>query len=76
MEHRCRKKELNVLLMGEEEDEDVEGASSDSPLSTPEETATEVSVIGLSNPKNMKVMGLNGETEVVVMIDPGATHNF
>lgn len=34
------------------------------------------SVIGLSNPWTMKLRGLLGDSEVVVMIDPGATHNF
>lgn len=34
------------------------------------------SVMGLTNPKTIMMMGhINGE-EVVVMIDPGATHNF
>lgn len=47
--------------------------------STTEEVNTEVSlnsVIGLSNPKTMKLRGLIGNSEVVVMVDPGATHNF
>lgn len=34
------------------------------------------SVVGLSNPKTMKLIGKIADKEVVVMIDPGATHNF
>lgn len=33
-------------------------------------------VVGLSNPKAMKLIGLIGGRKVVVMIDPGATPNF
>lgn len=62
-----------------EEDEELEGDGSDSIPSPTEELTTEVSlnsVIGLCNPKPMKLKGLLGDLEVVVMIDPGATHNF
>ncbi|KAF8405497.1 hypothetical protein HHK36_010404 [Tetracentron sinense] len=34
------------------------------------------SVVGLTTPKTMKLKGMIGEQEVVVPIDPGATHNF
>lgn len=52
---------------------------SEPPPSPTIETVTEVSlnsVIGLSSPKTMKLFELIGDKEVVVMIDPGATHNF
>lgn len=55
---------------------DVE--DSEAPPSPTDEVLTEVSlnsVIGISNPKIMKLKGLIGDHEVV-MIDPGATHNF
>lgn len=76
--HRCARRELSVMLIEDEEGE-VENEGLDSPQSSQEELMTEVSlnsVIGLSNPKTMKLKGLLGNHEVVVMIDPGATHNF
>ncbi|XP_074356051.1 uncharacterized protein LOC141695725 [Apium graveolens] len=76
--HRCAKRELSVMLI-EEEEGDIEGEGIDSPQSPLEELMTEVSlnsVIGLSNPKTRNLKGLLGDHEVIVMIDPGATHNF
>lgn len=66
-------------MLIEEEEGEGEGEILDSPLSPPEELLTEVSlnsVIGIANPKIMKLKGLLGDHEVIVMIDPGATHNF
>ena len=57
--HRCRKKELSVLLI-EEEEEDVETGDGDLVQSPTEEVVTEVSlnsVIGIPNPKTMKLKG-------------------
>lgn len=79
MGHRCKKKELSVLLLDGEEDETDSDGNSESLLSPIAEVHSEISlnsVVGLSNPKTMKLKGLIGEKEVVVMIDPGATHNF
>lgn len=76
--HKCRKRELSVLLM-EDEEEEADGYGTETFPPPTEEINTEVSlnsVIGLSNPKTMKLRGLVGNLEVVVMIDPGATHNF
>lgn len=79
--HRCKKRELSVLLMEGDEEETWDEATN----SIVEEVTNEVplhtevslnSVIGLSNPKTMKLKGLIEGNEVVVMIDPGATHNF
>lgn len=75
--HRCKKKELSVMLIEEEGETDCD--DSDNPPSPVEELVTKVSlnsVIGLSNPKTMKLKGLIRDNEVIVMIDPGATHNF
>lgn len=86
--HKCSKRELSVLLMEEKEDEriDYNGfQGTEAPLSSSTETPSKVSVqpevslnsvIGLSNLKTMKLLGLIDERRVVVMIDPGATHNF
>lgn len=42
---------------------------------TPSEVSLN-SVIGLTNPKTMKILGEIHGVSVVVMVDPGATHNF
>lgn len=34
------------------------------------------SIVGITNPKTMKLLGRIGDGEVVLMVDPGATHNF
>lgn len=83
--HRCKRRELSVLLIEKEEDEGTEFIGSDPPMSPTEEALTEVtihlevslnSVIGLSNPRIMKLKGVLRGREVVVMIDTGATQNF
>lgn len=85
MGHRCKKRELSVLLIEEEDEEGTEYSGSEPPMSPPTETHNEVtihpevslnSVIGLSNPKTMKLHGKIKDRDVVVMIDPGETHNF
>lgn len=72
-------RELSVISLNEADDEDSEFGGSEPPLSPTEEIPTKVSlnsVIGLSSPKTMKLLGKIGNREVIVMIDPGATHNF
>lgn len=85
MGHKCKKRELSVLVIDEGEEEGTESYGSEPPMSPTTETITEVnshpevslnSVIGLSNPKTMKLRGRVKGREVVVMVDPGATHNF
>ena len=59
-----------------EEGEPEDGVANDSP---PEMIPPEISlnsVVGLSNPKTMKLMGSIQGEGVVIMVDPGATHNF
>lgn len=76
--HRCKKKELSVMLIAEEEGE-LEGEESEPPPSPTEEILTEVSlnsVVGISNPRTMKLRGLIWDNKMIVMIDPRATHNF
>lgn len=85
MGHRCRRRELSVILMEDEDEEGSEEASSDPPQSPTEDNSNEVnlqsevslnSVVGLMGPKTMKLKGMLGEYEVIVQVDPGATHNF
>lgn len=67
------------MLLDEDEDMELEGGNNDGPTSPVEEMPVKVSlnsIIGLTNPKTMKLKGLIGHEEVVVLIDPGATHNF
>lgn len=82
--HRCRRRELSVILVDDDEESTYE-AGSDPPMSPGLENTNEVnlqsevslnSVVGISNPKKMKLKGLLMGSEVVVLIDPGATHNF
>lgn len=74
------RKELSVILI--EEDEVGEWENEIRTEEIPrvvEELLPEValnSVIILSSPKTMKLLGMVDGREVVVMIDPGATHNF
>lgn len=68
--HRCRRRELSVLLASEEEE--LEEGDEANPT-------TEIclnSVLGITNPKTLKLKGVLLGTEVIVMVDPGATHNF
>lgn len=80
MGHRCRKRELSVLLIDDENvDDNEEEIEDDNSASQSEGVTAEVSlnsVFGISNPKTMKLSGRIEGKEVVVMIDPGATHNF
>lgn len=69
-----------MLITQEDEDEqgELEGDCVDQ-KEDEDGVKTEVSlnsVIGLSSPKTMKLIGYIGGESVVVMINPGATHNF
>ncbi|KAL8119990.1 hypothetical protein AgCh_017209 [Apium graveolens] len=83
--HKCRKRELSVLLIDEDGDDSSEEAGSEPPPSPTEETPSEIhvqsevslnSVFGLSCPRTKKLKGEIADKEVIVLIDPGATHNF
>lgn len=71
---------MSVLLVIEEETASEEGGEDDKPATEePVVTPAEVllcSVVGISNPKTMKLGRRVGEVTVLVMIDPGATLNF
>ncbi|XP_057251720.1 uncharacterized protein LOC104883522 isoform X2 [Beta vulgaris subsp. vulgaris] len=82
--HRCKNKELSILL-GHEEDEIEYGYLEDNvhtdppdnpqPDPTPPEISLN-SVMGISSPRTMKMEGAIHGHKVIVMVDPGATHNF
>nr|KAJ0228165.1 hypothetical protein LSAT_V11C100046520 [Lactuca sativa] len=81
--HQCKRKELSVLLMQEEEtgeedppDEVNEFANLDTNELPLISGVCLNSVTGNLNPKTLKLKGIIKDTEVVVLIDPGATHNF
>lgn len=63
------------------DDEELETWMSESEGAVEEEPVTSLevslnSVMGIDNPKTMKMVGTINGREIVVMIDPGATHNF
>ena len=83
--HRCRRKELSVLIS--QDDEHGEELELNTEMQTEELAHTELveeiqpeisfnSVMGFTSPRTLKMLGLILGKEVVVMIDPGATHNF
>lgn len=78
--HRCKKRELSVLLTQDEECEDViETIGVENAEQQVDDKVAKVSlnsVVGLTSPKTMKLIGKIGDQEVIVMVDPGATHNF
>ncbi|KAK0603991.1 hypothetical protein LWI29_010961 [Acer saccharum] len=85
--HKCKKKELNVLITHDEED-DEEPEEAPVIVDKPVLEAVEISefteaievslnsVVGLMTPKTMKIKGIVGQQQVVILIDPDATHNF
>lgn len=83
--YRCKRREFSVILMQEEDEADECGGLADIETVVVEETPVpepiqnEISlnsVVGISSPKIMKLLGVIEGHQVVVMIDPGATHNF
>ncbi|XP_021776460.1 uncharacterized protein LOC110740287 [Chenopodium quinoa] len=78
--HRCKRKELSVLIAaGEGGDGETDRLGEEEEYEEVWENPVGVSlcsVVGISNPKTMKVKGEVMGREVVVMVDPGATHNF
>lgn len=70
-----------MLLVEEEEDDGGVDTTEFQLLEAPEDTKFPAtlsinSIVGLTNPKTLKMIGGVGGGEVVVMVDPGATHNF
>ena len=82
--HKCRK-QLNILLV--HDDEIGEANHSDEDWAPVDSDSTEVNVIhavfvscnsvhGLPKRSTMKLQGKIHDRDVVILIDPGATHNF
>ncbi|KAD7479902.1 hypothetical protein E3N88_03038 [Mikania micrantha] len=72
--HRCQTGTLKLLTADDDEPKDVE----EEPNEPPEETA-EISlnaILGRPHPTTMKVHGTLNNTEVLILVDGGSTHNF
>lgn len=78
--HRCRNKELHILVVqGEEGGEELpeESAEGEEEEAVGEMVELSInSVVGLTTPKTMKLKGAILGQSVVVLIDCRATHNF
>ena len=70
--HRCKRKELSVMVVQEAEIEDEVTLFEAIPLAE----ISLNSVVGLTNPKTLRARGCVEEQPVVVLINLGATHNF
>lgn len=77
--HKSQNKEMSMMIAGSEGDgserEAEEGGGEDGAQVNMAEVSL-CSVVGLTTPKTMKMQGEIKGTQVVVMVDPGATHNF
>lgn len=82
--HRCRRRELSMLMSSDEgqtedgemavlEGEEYDGETEEM-VEQPEISLN--SVLGINNPKTLNLRGKVHDQDVVIMIDPGATHNF
>ncbi|XP_031268741.1 uncharacterized protein LOC116127234 [Pistacia vera] len=78
--HRCRSKSLQILLALEDDsDEKAENPleNDDNPSPNGDDLALSMnSIVGLTSDHTLKVKGQIGNTEVVVLVDSGASHNF
>ena len=77
--HICKNKGLSVLIVNDEDTLELssndETANEEVTVDTPMAISLN-SVVGIDNPKTMKLRGSIAGEKVVVMLEPGATHNF
>ena len=79
--HHC-KKELRVLLVHEDEEEEdnqFDDRATEEPSLIELKDAVELSpnsMVGLTMSGIMKIKGMIGSKEVIILVNSGATHNF
>nr|GFB69715.1 hypothetical protein [Tanacetum cinerariifolium] len=77
LRHRCPGKTLQVLLVGDEDEaEDEFDEKSDEHVHLDMVEVPQNSVMGFTSPHTIKIQGIFGDEEVVVLIDSGVTNNF
>lgn len=75
--HVCKRKELSVLIVGEGDNGwEVEEEEENTSIIEPPMSVSLNSLVGIDNPKTMKMIRRIRGMQVIVMIDPEATHNF
>ncbi|XP_044474694.1 uncharacterized protein LOC123202715 [Mangifera indica] len=77
--HQCRFRQLRLMLCEDGEEESTE--PTDAAPEPPHQDGQDIelsshSVAGINSPRSMKLLGKISETEVVVLVDSGATHSF
>lgn len=77
--HKCKTKQLQVLLEEEADTKQVieeDNREPDPPVLSDAAELSLNSIVGISIPRTMKLRGIVMGQEVVVLIDCGASHNF
>ncbi|XP_028552250.1 uncharacterized protein LOC114580023 [Dendrobium catenatum] len=79
--HRCKERTLHVIIVGDSEEEENEGAAKEDGEEGehPHLAMVEISlnsIAGLTSHSTMKLEGEIAGYKVMVLIDSGATHNF
>lgn len=78
--HGCKNKQLNVLLLSKETEDELESVDDDFPQETEKnEDAMTLSLnamVGISDAKSMRLKGTVNGREIRMLIDCRATHNF